>query len=342
MFHRAVTFLLGLLAVPAAFAAPEVSHVYASKLDLSCDPQVESNCLASEGEKVRWFRRVGDQRYQAIHSGIDGPVKVHSAAKPFPGDVHREFWSEDRPIAIAYVYPLADGKCTPAARFTFKEVERPTAFAAGLNQILKALFESVKDVSGGPPVKIGASEANACVVSQVRKLKELRALASMTVSLPKGKDENELSTHAFITGPREHFFISGDVITRKLSQLEFDRATNTVKEKEKPGLVYLGVNYMVGDVYLPAPGLSADRLVAKAMISAASKPLDSVGVGLGYRIGDFLFPTGGTKPQAILVYAGHYWTKGENGGGRKNEWRVGLSFNVETFLGWVKPEKPAK
>ena len=81
---------------------------------------------------------------------------------------------------------------------------------------------------------------------------------------------------------------------------------------------------------------TTDRLIAKVMVLADRKPLDSVGAGIGYQLKDFLYPTGGTDAGAVHVYVGHYWTKGEQGP-RNKEWRVGLSFNIDTLVGWVKP-----
>jgi hypothetical protein len=248
----------------------------------------------------------------------------------------RLLYGEGRRIWIAYVYPLSANQTCGSSNMTFsyEEKSRPTALMAGLNAILAATVpqKEATVTKADEPISV-----NACIDFQRKVLKNKRATAKMTYTGPTTGKEAPQSAHTVITGPMEHMFFSGDVIVRKVTELKFDKGTGTLSEKDKPERVYLGFNYQIGDVYSHANALSIDRLVAKAMITAGKKPLDSVGVGVGYQIQDFLFPTGGTTGGAFQIYGGHYWTKGD-AGPRKKEWRFGLSFNIDTLVGWVKPK----
>jgi len=327
--------------------------LYASKLDLACDPESGNICFAKVGTVLHWYHSAETAAaFSAAHEPPDGEeVSIDRPLKRFAeGPDDRELWSKGTRLALAYVYlktPREGGapgemECADSgAKLEYDETERPTALAAGLNEIFKAGLDVVLSQKG---VRIQSGPESAkpllCIKTNYRTLAELRAVVKAKMIAPGAtKDTTTEAVQRLITGPAEHWFLSGDVITKRLSEVKFDEGTGTFARKEKPGLVYLGLNWMAGDVYSGAPQIK-DRFVAKVMIAAASKPLDSVGAGVGLRIDDFVFPTGGKKPTALVLYAGHYWTKGDDGV-RRREWRAGMSFNVETFIGWVKPASKA-
>jgi hypothetical protein len=339
----AIPGTLALLAGSACEAAETTSWIYASRLDLTCSDPVA--CYVTEGKEIQWFHvkddllslpraEEPDTKEDANSHGFR-PARFSLPLVKFDSSKNdRALIKDGGRIMIAYVYPPTSGKCEASvAELGYEEVYRSTAAVAALSAIASAASENKLNA-------LDISNPVVCIDYQPRILKKERGLVKMTfIVKTTGKDTIQ-STHTLITGTKEHLFFTGDVILKKVSQVKFDKDKGTITEKAKPDLIYLGANYQWGDVYASPPAWHPDRIVGKVMVSIAKKPLDSVGVGLGYQFQDLLYPTGGTGGAAIQVYAGHYWTKGD-AGPRKKEWRLGLSFNLETLIGWVKPA-PAK
>lgn len=153
-----------------------------------------------------------------------------------------------------------------------------------------------------------------------------------------------------ISGAAEHWFLSGDVLAKGASQLKYDFDTRAVTHKDKPTQIYLGINYMFGDVYGTLPGLDARRTVLK-LIATPNKELNSVGVGLGYRLpSKFTFSTSkidSVDHSGVVIFVARLWTKGEALDGttvvddnrRLASTRVGISYSIGTALGWLGPKK---
>lgn len=261
-----------------------------------------------------------------------------------------------------------------------QEVPRMTAIKEGFDAVIRF---AVQKIGGGAaaPADVPQPDVRYCTLPISYQLQEERARLSLTATVgpsapspasaparnagdaantpTKTADGNadvepaksEQASYALITGPIEHLFLSGDAVVRGVKELKYDQDKKGVFERDKPDQLYLGINYMVGDVYGRYDLLSADRLVGKLLISPSKRPFDSVGLGVGYRfmdLSDLLDSKGKTNgPQAsggFVLFVGHFWTKGDsadNDGGASNgkrtqSWRVGLSYSLDTLFGWLK------
>jgi hypothetical protein len=155
-------------------------------------------------------------------------------------------------------------------------------------------------------------------------------------------------TTDIITGPREHWFLSTDLPVNSVNQLKFDEDTHEITPKKEPSRFYIGINFMLGDLfknYLQC-GKDAENhfhcnsdiwrgLVIKGMILTNKQPLDSYGFALAYR----------RKPGTFSPFVGWTFTKedsqGSNGSVKKDskrnsQFRAGLSLNLDQALTWLK------
>lgn len=155
----------------------------------------------------------------------------------------------------------------------------------------------------------------------------------------------ETATFTLVTGAKEHLFLSGDAVVRGAKELKYDSSTKGVYERDKPDQLYLGINALVGDVYGHYDALSINRFAGKLLISPNKRPFDSVGLAIGYRFKDLTDSANGPVASGgLMLFVGHFWTKGDsaaNDGGasdgkRTQSWRVGLSYSLDTLLGWLK------
>ena len=140
-----------------------------------------------------------------------------------------------------------------------------------------------------------------------------------------------------ITGPREHWFLSADLTVAKLSQVKFNTDKGTTEPKETPKQFYVGLNFMLGDVLLERRALWKNFFL-KGMIKFSKNPLDSYGIGIGYR-----FPPVkilGLDISALSIFGALTWSK-ENTDTKDNkltkyQWQLGISYNLDRALSWVK------
>jgi hypothetical protein len=155
---------------------------------------------------------------------------------------------------------------------------------------------------------------------------------------------------SLVTGPAEHWFLSADVPLNRASKLAVKEGTNEVELADEPSKFYVGLDFLIGDL------LTADRprilgflplndLVLKGMITASSKPLESLGVGLGLR-GQYL-KRFGVDFEVFTPWVGYTFTKQDEtknqevqrNAGRNREVRFGVGLNLDKALGWVQPSK---
>ena len=140
-----------------------------------------------------------------------------------------------------------------------------------------------------------------------------------------------------ITGPREHWFLSADLTVAKLSQVKFNADKGTTEPKETPKQFYVGLNFMLGDVLLERRALWKNFFL-KGMVKFSKNPLDSYGIGIGYR-----FPPVkilGLDISALSIFGALTWSKenSETQAGKltKYQWQLGISYNLDRALSWVK------
>ncbi len=204
----------------------------------------------------------------------------------------------------------------------FEEMPRKTQFAKDITQLVKmVLVLGMKgEVTG---IEVGRS---------TYRLTERRALLSVSAAWQKKEKKVEM-----ITGPREHWFLSADLPVTKLSDVKFVSDPGTLEPKETPKHFYLGVNVMVGDILAGRQNLSKNFFL-KGMLKISKSPLDSYGIGIGYR-----FPNVrviGVDISSFSVFASLIWSKegteGENNGLKKRQFLFGVSYNLDKAMGWIK------
>ncbi|MEO8007517.1 MAG: hypothetical protein ABI728_03210 [Betaproteobacteria bacterium] len=144
-----------------------------------------------------------------------------------------------------------------------------------------------------------------------------------------------------LTGRTENWFLSGDVLVKGAKQLKYDSSSKTITEKEKPSQIYLGINYMIGDLYTPYDWMDPHRLVIKGLLSASKSPFDSYGVGIGYRFAEGIYDPNAKTNSGFVLFVGSFWTKGDQetaaiDSKRTQSWRLGISYSLGTALDWLK------
>lgn len=164
-----------------------------------------------------------------------------------------------------------------------------------------------------------------------------------------GKDK-QLQSVTVLTGPTEHWFLGLDLPVTDQKTLKYDSATGTLKPRDKDSQLYVSLNYLLGDVLVDVDediGLRSQRkwtddLAVKFFVKASSRPMDSAGVGLGYRVPKFeVFDF---SLQGLSLYGGYFWTKQDEitggvaveNGDRDGKWRFGVTFDVAAMIEAVK------
>jgi len=152
------------------------------------------------------------------------------------------------------------------------------------------------------------------------------------------KDSSLVDAITLVTGPREHLYISADVPVTSTQVLKFDSTANTLVFKDAPTNILVGINYALGDVWPQGRNWTWQNLGFKALFKLDSNPLKTVGAAVSYRawgmnvFGGYLWmkedqQTGtGTSGTPIIDPESHY----------RGAWRLGLGFNLDTAIGWVK------
>lgn len=162
----------------------------------------------------------------------------------------------------------------------------------------------------------------------------------------------ELQAKTVITGPKEHWFLGLDLPVTSQKTLKYDSETQTLQPKDKDVQLYLSLNYLLGDVLVDMDeggkptgwNNFVDNLSIKLFVRASSRPFDSAGVGLGYRVPKIDLGFGDLGLSGLSIYGGYFWTKEDaikNGspdpnGSRDGQWRVGVTFDVESMIKAVK------
>lgn len=322
--------------------------IYLSQYDL----EKSSTTVAGNKGDLHWF---ANEDFSQVYSPYEGRTVVlppgtaptvkdplafqrinGTTLFPIKAESLRNLWNQGDKVNIAVVSdsPVDPAKaCTDESNLiSIQETERSTAFRVGATSVLKAIFPSEKKAAAIPP---GAKLEFFCVSTKSATLKSTRAHFEVT----GGEKKGETTTLDVITGPSEHWFLSGDVITRKAKQLKYDFDKKMISEKDKPSAIYLGINYMIGDVYSRQTGwLSTDRIILRGQISASKSPFDSYGVGLGYRLADF---SDAKTNGGFLIFASKIWTKPDTtnsppiGIDKKSGWHFGLGYSVDSAIGWL-------
>jgi hypothetical protein len=253
-----------------------------------------------------------------------------------------------------YIDPAPDGescKAEPPHKILVKENKRQTVLADGAKKVVDLIKGKLL-----PQDKVSLAAAHSdppkpvpvwCVASREERLMHTRALLDFKVR-KDGKEEGAImASTEIVTGPPEHTFLSGDALPGGAKELRWDEAAKRLAAPKDPKQIYLGVNYMLGDLWGDYKAWDPkNRTTLKLMLSPSRRPFDSFGMGIGYRFADGVFTTGDSKAGdgGFMIFVGHFWTRSDGvdaagapvaGGGRVKAWRIGVSYSLDTLLGWV-------
>ncbi len=247
-------------------------------------------------------------------------------------------------VEVDYVYLAPKSQCDTHANadvaLDVDEKSRKTVIAKEFSELVTAIASGAAKLDAQADLAV-ASPTVVCVMPLRHVLQLERADANLTVSLKSAPDAK--ASLPLVTGPKEHWFITGDAIVRGVKELKYDPDSKTIVEREKPQQLYLGINYMMGDVLRKYPWYSGERVVAKFMFLPNKHPFDSIGAGIGFRVVDGVFKDNDISG-GLVIFAGSFWSKNDavetstgavTQRGRSQSWRFGLSYDVSTLLGWL-------
>ncbi len=328
----AVLLVFGTALTPASAATSATLYVSKISLDKRPDPadipgaEVKLSYYCAEG-----FRRL-NQEVDAVRGQPIWPLKACTE--------DRFLSHKADELRVVYVEWQA-GTCALSEDVVFhvEETSRKTALATGISAVVKTILDKQSMWAAVQPQPL-----QLCFTAFKQVLINDRATAEVSVSFKSSPDEK--ASKQLITGPAEHWFLSGDAIVKGAKELKYDPDKKAIFSRDKPEQLYLGINWMVGDVYSRYDRLSTQRAVLKLMILPSRHPFDSVGVGVAYRFADGVIDfESGLKPTGgFMVFAGHFWTKNDTvdasgnttQDGRSRSWRIGVSYGLDSLLGWVK------
>jgi hypothetical protein len=226
--------------------------------------------------------------------------------------------------------------CNVVTKVTITEEKRKTRIA----QDAKDVLESIKKGDA----KAMLDKTCAKEWSQKLNFKRGKLVVKGYGISPVDSKETELVKRDVITGPAEHWFLGLDLPVTDQKTLKYDSESKTLKPRDKDPQLYLSVNYLIGDVLVDADERGKhysliDDVSIKFFVRASSHPLDSAGVGLGYRFPEFFKILKG-----VSVYGGYFWSKEDEikdgspqeNTGRTSKFRFGVTFDVQTMIGAVK------
>jgi hypothetical protein len=165
--------------------------------------------------------------------------------------------------------------------------------------------------------------------------KALLALAQITApAAPAATPGKEVKqTTKFLSGPLEHWSLSGDLFTTRETLFKKDDS-GTVVLDGKPPIFYVSLNFLFGD--RPSTERTfAENIELKWLVQGSKSPFDSVGFGIGLR-GSHA-KRFGFDFELLSPFVGWTWTAPEDSTqDRVRETRFGISLNINKALEWVK------
>jgi hypothetical protein len=212
----------------------------------------------------------------------------------------------------------------------FEETERSTRIASDIQALLKQI--------AGPKA---AAAPVPCPnpVEKTQTLGHKRASVKVTAT---GKEDGAQETVTILTGPPEHWYMAVDLPGTNSKTLKYDSGTKQLVPQGTGHQLYISVNYYLGDVLAPLDTPAYGRFSGKLLVAAQSKPFDSVGLGLGYRLPNISALNWDLS--SFEMFVGRFWTKQDavNGtdpqlnSGTARSWRVGVSYNFDDGLKFLK------
>lgn len=197
-------------------------------------------------------------------------------------------------------------------------------------RVFLTVAQAIEERGNQPFRSTGQEKVGYELVHERYRQKHKRADITIDISV----EEDTLMTLSNISGPEEHWFISSDILLGSASELKYDTESKTLVSKDKPSDFYIGFNYMLGDLFMKEQHWSK-RIFLKSMIKADRHPLESYGIGIGYR------PEGLDSTSFFLAYVVSKEDKIVDGtlrenSGRNEEIRLGISLNIDSALKWLE------
>jgi hypothetical protein len=266
--------------------------------------------------------KLGMNVTDVIDGSKDRQAFLEKLKKKYKRGTDNRWISKKQDILEVFVfYRKKNGKLEP--KVEFEEKSRKAKLAKDLSVLLKIV---VAIVAKGVPPDIEMARTT-------YQLGKKRAILTVSASLG-GKKTSKVEV---ITGSREHWFLSTDLPVAKLSDVKFVQDKGTVEPRETPKHLYLGMNWMIGDILAEKQNL-LKNFFFKVMLKMSRAPLDGYGIGIGYR-----FPKVrllGIDISSFSMFASFIWTKEEIENKteelKKRQFLFGISYNLDKALGWVK------
>lgn len=343
-FRNTLAAAAACVAAGACMAAPLPETVIVTSIDLAAvtgDLQkVDAALLDLPGTAALRLVCTTD----AVSRPLQGAPKVH------PCEGLRQVSQAGDRVRVLHLY-VKEGECVVdpknVVKVGFEEKPRGTLLAEGLKSVFAFIGGkagiTATAAMGEKPQRRWCTEEHVHVLTGQR--------ATLTISAQYGEAKDAAVSTRMITGPEEHWFLSGDALVSGAKEVRWDEATKRLVAKDKPNQLYLGFNYMLGDLYGRHDRMDLrNRTVLKLMISPTRKPFDNIGLGVGYRFADgglFAAPPAegsATDSGGFMVFAGVFWTRRDSvdgagavlPGGRERSVRVGVSYSLDTLMGWLK------
>ena len=193
-----------------------------------------------------------------------------------------------------------------------------------------ATLKTKQEGSASPAAAKADHAAETTGSSVITTKKELvKEAADQTKGKTEAEDESfDKSSESLVAGPREMFYLTADMPVSQVKQVQYDKASNKVTEKDAPSTFYFGFNITpFGDA---ATNYRADSVLEnmsiKLLAKASSRPSESTGIGIGYRFSMFDF------------FVAHMRTQDDpnvSSGGATSSTAYGISFNISKAVDWV-------
>src|SRR5207253_1995503 len=210
----------------------------------------------------------------------DDEAKLFLALRSAVTDTHTR-WITMRGDTVT-IYALYDANEQQQPNVEVKEERRRTEFENNLSTLAKI----VQKVVG---TSFAAGDTTPSSIRAFRTeylLTQVRAQLTVTATAaPKAtsKMQTATATANVVTGPTEHLYIAADVPVYKTKDVKYDSTGHTVGTKEDPSTFYAGVSFLLGDVLSDHRKLH-ENIVLKGLVKISKHPLDSYGLGIGYRL----------------------------------------------------------
>lgn len=264
----------------------------------------------------------------------------------------RRVVSEKDDVIIVLTFTKNDSKIDEKADIDVTEDSRNTQITADIGKIVKVVIGGIMGKAGFAATGLAPTTPSYRIAATYYHLREKRSDMTIKVTYKEGpadpKPDKVFAAEDITTGPKEHWHLSLDVPVTKFSQVKYNQETKSLDTVKAPTRVYLGIDYMLGDLLTTNHKWSDwkrlyERVILKAMILASNKPLDSLGIGVGYRLSKV--QALGLELDAVTVFGAALISKEDaliNGAGQseykygKPKYVIGLSFNTGKAKDWLK------